>query len=78
MLEEYGYGKNGEFLGLDVKAMRTQPQELSVKHLANSKKLFLHLIEKVRSYDREKEKEFLADRDYEGLEMYVLEHLMGI
>lgn len=25
VLEENGYGKNGEFIGLDVKAMRTQP-----------------------------------------------------
>lgn len=77
VLEEHGYGRNGEFIGLDVKAMRTQPRESSFKHLANSKALFLHLVEKVRTFDKERERQMIAARDYEALELYVLEHLMG-
>lgn len=37
VLERAGYGQNGEFIGLDVKALRTQPKELSTKHLRNSR-----------------------------------------
>lgn len=77
VLEENGYGKNGEFIGLDVKAMRTQRSELSVKHLENSKKMFLQLVEKVRTYDKETERQLIAARDYEGLDWHILTHLMG-
>lgn len=77
VLEEHGYGRGGEFVGLDVKAMRTQKRESSFKHLANSKAVFLHLVEKARTFDREQERQMIAARDYEALEMYVLEHLMG-
>ncbi|MDF2718622.1 MAG: xylose isomerase, partial [Paenibacillus sp.] len=77
VLEAHGYGRGGEFVGLDVKAMRTQKRESSFKHLANSKAMFLHLVEKVRTFDREQERQMIAARDYEALEMYVLEHLMG-
>lgn len=77
VLVDNDYGKNGEFIGLDVKVMRTQPQELSFKHLENSKKTFLRLADKVRTYDREKERAFIEARDYEGLDAYVLSHLMG-
>ena len=77
VLEENGYGKNGEFVGLDVKVMRTQPRELSTKHLLSSRRTFLNLLEKVRTYDREVEQAFIASRDYEGLDFYILEHLLG-
>ncbi|MDF2721088.1 MAG: xylA 2 [Paenibacillus sp.] len=78
VLEKHGYGKQGEFVGLDVKAMRTQPQELALKHLANSRKVFLHLVDKVRTFDEEQERQMIAARDYEELDLYVLEHLMGV
>lgn len=78
VLEEYGYGQNGEFVGLDVKAMRTQKREVSTLHLANSRKMFLYLLEKVRTLDKEKEQQFIKDRNYEGLDLYIMEHLMGI
>lgn len=77
VLEENGYGKNGEFVGLDVKVMRTQPRELSTKHLLSSRRTFLNLLEKVRTYDREVEQAFIASQDYEGLDFYILEHLLG-
>jgi len=77
VLEEGGYGRNGEFVGLDVKTMRTQKREVSTKHLLHSRKMFLYLLEKVRTLDGEAEKEFIKARDYEGLDMFILEHLMG-
>jgi xylose isomerase len=78
VLEEGGYGRNGEFVGLDVKALRTQPREISTKHISNSRELFLYLVEKVRTLDRKKEKEFIEARDYEGLDNFILKHLMSI
>ena len=35
-------------------------------------------LEKVRTFDEKAERQYLADRDYEGLELAVLEHLMGL
>ena len=78
ILVENGFGGNGEFVGLDVKAMRTQPGCPATAHLTNSREIFLHLVEKVRSYDRSREQECIAARDYEALELYVLQHLMGV
>ena len=52
VLKENGYGSHGEYVGLDVKAMRTTKDEDSYTHLEN--------------------------RDFEALEMYVMNLLMGI
>ncbi len=78
VLEENDYGKNGEFIGLDVKAMRTQAGVPVTAHLENSLRIFKHLVEKVRTWDRDKEAELRAARDYEALELAVMLHLMGI
>lgn len=78
VLEENGYGKNGEYVGLDVKAMRTQKKEVSAKHLANSKETFLWLLEKVRSLDRSLHAELVKQRDYEELTRYITAHLLGV
>ncbi|MFP4484283.1 MAG: TIM barrel protein [Spirochaetaceae bacterium] len=77
VLSEHGYGSKGEYVGLDVKARRTQPEDLAYRHLENSLRVFKLLEEKVRTFDAEKRREFIAARDYEGLEMYVLDHLLG-
>jgi xylose isomerase len=78
VLEEAGYPETGRFVGLDIKAMRTQPQELAHKHLANSRKTFLHLVDKVRSFPQNQADECIKNRDYEALEQLVLDHLMGV
>ncbi len=52
-LEKNGYGKNGECVGLDVKAMRTTTFEESTFHLAHSKTMFLRLLDVVRGIDDE-------------------------
>jgi xylose isomerase len=77
VLERAGYGKHGECVGLDVKAMRTTKQADQTRHLANSREMFLRLADVVRSMNAKTVGEFRAERDYEGLERYVLEQLMG-
>lgn len=77
VLEEYGYGQNGEYVGLDVKAMRTQKLDVSMKHLTNSRETFLALLDKVTSLDKALEERLIKERDYEELDRYILCHLMG-
>ncbi len=77
MLDKYNYGKKGEFVGLDVKAMRTQKQDVATKHLSNSRTIFLRLVELVRSLDQRKVNELVAERDYEELDLLIMNHLMG-
>ncbi len=78
VLEEAGYGSRGEFIGLDVKAIRTQRGCPVTDHLKNSRELFLHLVEKVRTMDNGLVAQFRDARDYEALELYILKHLMGV
>jgi xylose isomerase len=78
VLEEGGYGRRGEFIGLDVKTMRTQEGSPVVEHLKTSRRMFLHLVDKVRSYDRARVDDCRARRDYEALELYTLQHLLGV
>ncbi len=77
ILDEYGYGQNGEFVGLDVKAMRTQKIEDSTKHLANSRTIFLKLLDVVRNLDKKKINELITRRDYEELDLLIVNSLMG-
>lgn len=78
VLMENNYGSNGEYVGLDVKAMRTTTDEDSYKHLENSLKIVKLLEEKVERFDYEFQKKCVENRDFEGLEMYVMELLMGL
>jgi xylose isomerase len=77
ILDKYHYGTRGEFVGLDVKAMRTQKQEMGTKHLSNSRAVFLKLVELARSLDEGKVEQLIAERDYEELDLLILDHLMG-
>ena len=77
VLEDYAYGGNGAWVGLDVKAMRTQKQVVNTKHLSNSRKTFLMLLDKVATLDQDLESKLIAARDYEELDRYILFHLMG-
>lgn len=74
VLERAGYDG---CIGLDVKAMRTTKQADHTKHLVNSKIMFERLVEVARSVDVARIESYRAERDYEGLEMYVLQTLMG-
>src|SRR5439155_1197296 len=64
-------------IGLDVKAMRTTKPNDQTRHLANSREMFLRLLDMVRSVDVAKVEAFRSERDYEGLEMYILGKLLG-
>jgi xylose isomerase len=77
ILDKYDYGKSGEFVGLDVKAMRTQKQDIATRHLSNSRTIFLRLVELVRSLDNDKVEKLVDERDYEELDMLIINHLMG-
>ena len=76
VLDENKYWQTG-MVGLDVKAIRTQPAELATKHLSNSLAIFLRLVEVVRSLDRARIDSLRAARDYEELDWLVLNALMG-
>lgn len=64
-------------VGMDVKAIRTQPLELATKHLRNSLELFLKLVALSRSLDRDQVDALIKTRDYEELDWLILTHLMG-
>ncbi len=76
VLKENGYGDNGEYVGLDVKAMRTTPDENSYEHLANSMRIFRDLEAKAERFDYDFQKKCIETRNYEALEMYVMNLLM--
>lgn len=73
-----GFGNNGEYVGVDVKAMRTQPLEKSFRHLENSIRMVELLEERVAAFDEKKAASLVAERDYEALEMYTMEVLLGV
>lgn len=77
ILDKYGYGSNGEFVGLDIKAMRTQKLDVSTKHLSNSRTIFLKLLEVSRSLDQSTIDALIAERDYEELDLLIVNALMG-
>jgi len=77
VLELGGYPATGRFVGLDVKAMRSQKADVATRHLSNSRTIFLHLLEKVRTFPKDLEQQCIANRDYEALELAVIEHLLG-
>jgi len=76
VLDENRYWEIG-MVGLDVKALRTQPPELATKHLRNSLHTFLRLVKVVRSLDRARIEELRAARDYEELDWFVLNALLN-
>ncbi len=76
VLKENGYGKKGEYIGLDVKAMRTQKDEDCYRHLINSLKIAQMLEKKVEKFDYDFQQKCVRERNYEALEMYVMELLM--
>ena len=76
VLTENNYGKDGEYVGLDVKAMRTQKIEDCYRHLHNSISIFKILEEKVDRFDYKFKDKCVNDRNYEKLEMYVMNLLL--
>lgn len=77
ILDRYGYGQDGQWVGLDVKAMRTQKVGVATKHLSNSRSIFLRLLDISRSLDDAKVDSMIAERDYEELDLYIVDSLLG-
>ncbi len=77
VLERNKYGSKGEYVCFDVHPFRTTKVEHWLAHLDNSRRTFLKLVEKSRSFDEAKAKQLIADRDYQALDQLVIEHLLG-
>lgn len=76
-LERNGYGRKGEYVALDVHPFRPTKVEHWTAHLENSRRTFLRLVEKARTYPEAEAQKLIADRNYAALDQLVLEHLMG-
>ncbi len=76
VLDRAGYYDIG-VVGLDVKAMRTTREADDTKHLANSLRMFQNLLKAVRAIDDDKVAAYRKRLDYEGLDLYIMEHLLG-
>jgi len=76
VLDENRYWEKG-VVGLDVKALRTQPADVATKHLRNSMNVFVRLVALSRSLDRDAVEKLIAARDYEELDWLILDHLVG-
>ena len=78
VLMENNYGSRGEYVGLDVKAMRTTSDEDSYEHLKNSLAIFKAMEEKVKKYDYDYANRLIAEKKFEQLEMYTINLILGI
>ena len=76
ILERNRYGSRGEALAFEVYPFRTTKQEHVLDHLSNSRKTFLRLLEKVRSFDEATARDLVRDRNYQALDQMVIDHLM--
>lgn len=77
ILDKHNYGQEGEWVGLDVKAMRTQKDEVATKHLRNSKAVFERLLAISRSLDESFIQRCVEERDYEEVDLYIMNALMS-
>jgi len=77
ILDRHDYGADGAWVGLDVKAMRSQKPEVATKHLSNSRDVFLALLEVSRSLDDAALESAIAERDYEELDRMIIHALLG-
>jgi len=76
-LERNGYGKKGEYVCFDVHPFRSTKVEHWLAHLENSRRTFLRLLDKARSFDEKRAQGLIAQRAYAALDQMVLEHLLG-
>jgi xylose isomerase len=77
-LERNKYGAHGEYVCFDVHPFRPTKVEHWVAHLENSRRTFLALVEKARSFDDKRAQQLIADRNYAALDQMVIEHLLGV
>jgi len=77
VLDRHDYGRRGEWVGLDVKAVRTQKDAAAAEHLSNSREVFLALLEVSRGLDEALVEQCRAERNYEALDRLIIKTLMG-
>ena len=77
VLERHGYGSGGECVAFDVHSFRTTSIEQGLDHATNSRRTFLALLDKVRSFDEDAAASLIAARDYQALDQMVIEHLLA-
>jgi xylose isomerase len=77
ILDKHGFGNSGEWVGLDVKAMRTQKDAVACKHLSNSRSIFMKLLEISRSISDDMLNRLRIECDYEELDLYIMNSLLG-
>ena len=77
VLERNHYGNRGEYVCFDVHPFRTTKVEHWLAHLDNSRRTFLRLVEKARSFDEKQAQSLISDRNYQALDQMVIEHLLG-
>lgn len=76
-LERHAYGARGEYVCFDVHPFRATREEHWLAHLDNSRRTFLRLVEKSRTFDEAKAQELISERNYQTLDQMVIEHLLG-
>ncbi len=76
ILVENNYGSRGEYVGLDVKIMRTQREDDRYRHIINSIRTVELLEEKIKKFNYDFQAKCVAERNYEALEGYVTELLL--
>jgi xylose isomerase len=77
ILDAHDYGRRGEWIGLDIKAMRTQKATVATKHLSNSREFFQRLLKVSRGLNAKTVAALTAARDYEELERLIVNALLG-
>ena len=77
VLERNGYGRHGECVAFDVHSFRATKMEHALDHLANSRRTFLKLVQKARTFNEAAAQKLVADRNYQALDQMVIEHLLG-
>lgn len=76
-LERNKYGNRGEYVAFDVHPFRPTKVEHWTAHLVNSRRTFVRLVEKARTFDETAAQKLVANRNYAALDQMVLDHLMG-
>lgn len=77
VLMDHGFGNQGEYVGVDVKALRTQDDNAAHKHLKHSIALVEMMAEKAKTLDKSLVAACRDNRDYEELDFYILKHLLN-
>ena len=76
-LERNRYGAKGEYVCFDVHPFRTTRETHWMDHLVNSRRTFLRLVDKARTFDEARARQLADRQEYQALDQMVTEHLLG-